>query len=312
MKTKITALLTAILMILSFSSCSVNTKEVTSSKASSQSMPTKDREGNTIKLPAHISRIISASPQSTEILTGLGVTSKIVAVDTYSMDVTGIAKSLPNIDFYKPDAEKILTYKPDVLIVGGMSQSQGTDPFKALKDAGVCVVYIPSSINLQGIMDDISFLAQLTGTTDKGKTMVASMKTQIDKIKAIGSKITTKKKVYFEIDSSTAGPYSFGTGVFLDEILTDIGATNVFSNQKGWIKVSAEQVVSLNPDVILSNDMYTPNALGVIKARAGWANISAIKNNLLFTIDTNSSSRPSQNIIKAMQQIAKAVYPDKY
>jgi iron complex transport system substrate-binding protein len=312
MKIKIIALLTAILMILSFSACSINSKEATSSKVSSQSLPTKDRQGNTIKVPSQINRIISASPQSTEILVGLGVTSKLVATDTFSADVSGISKDLPRIDFYNPDAEKILTYKPDVIIVGGMSQSQGTDPFKAIKDAGVCVVYIPTSNSLQGIMDDISFLAQLTGTTDKANTMIADMKTQIDKIKAIGSKITTKKKVYFEIDSSSTGPYSFGSGVFLDEILGDIGATNIFSNQKSWIKVSPEQVVALNPDVLLSNDMYTPNAIGVIKARAGWGNIAAIKNNQVFTIDTNSSSRPSQNIIKAMLQIAKAVYPDQY
>jgi iron complex transport system substrate-binding protein len=310
MKIKIIALLTAILMILSFSACSVNSKEIASSKVSSQSLLTKDREGNPIKLPAHINRIISASPQSTDILVGLGVASKIVAVDKYSFDVDGIAKDLPKIDSYNPDAEKILTYKPDVIIVGGMSQSQGTDPFKAIKDAGICVIYIPSSNSLQGIMDDISYLAQLTGTTGKGNAMIADMKTQIDKIKAIGSKIATKKKVYFELDSS--GPYSFGSGVFLDEILNDIGATNILESQKSWLKLSPEDVVADNPDVILTNDVYTQNAVSVIKSRKGWENIAAITNNQVFSIDANSSSRPSQNVIKAMLQIAKTIYPDQY
>jgi len=294
------------------SSSSVISNASSSATSSIIPMPTKDREGNTIKLPAHINRIISASPQSTEILTGLGVASKLVAIDTYSYDVAGISGDLPKIDFYNPDAEKILALQPDIIIVGGMSQSQGTDPFKAIKDAGVCVIYIPSSASLQGIMDDIAFEAQITGTTDKGNTMIADMTTQINKIKAIGSTITTKKKVYFEIDSSSYGPYSFGTGVFLDEILTDIGATNVLNGQKGWIKVVDEAILPLNPEVILSNDMYTPDVLNVIKTRAGWTNISAIKNKQVFTIDTNSSSRPSQNIIKAILQMAKAIYPDKY
>ena len=302
---------------VSSSSMAVSSSNVISNVSSSATssaipMPTKDREGNTIKLPAHINRIISASPQSTEILTGLGVASKLVAIDIYSKDVSGISSDLPKIDFYNPDAEKILALQPDIIIVGGMSQSQGTDPFKAIKDAGVCVIYIPSSPSLQGIMDDIAFEAQITGTTDKGNTMISDMTIQINKIKAIGSTITTKKKVYFEIDSSSFGPYSFGTGVFLNEILTDIGATNIFSDQKSWIKVSPEQVVSLNPDVILSNDTYTSGAIGVIESRAGWGGIAAITSNQVFTIDTNSSSRPSQNIIKAMLQMAKAIYPDQY
>jgi iron complex transport system substrate-binding protein len=309
MKIKWLALLTAILMVLSFTACSASPKEVTSSNVSSQSMPTKDREGNPIKLPAKINRIISDGPSNTEILTGLGVAGKLVAVDTYSADVSGISKDLPKMDLYKPDAEKILTYKPDVIIVTGMSQSQGTDPFKALKDAGVCIIYIPSSNSLQGIMDDISYLANLTGTTTKGDAMIAEMKTQIAKIKAIGSKITSKKKVYFEIDPT---PYSFGSGVFLDEILKDIGAVNILESQKSWVKVSAEDVVEANPDVILTNVNFKPDPIGDIKKRKGWEDIAAVMDNQVFSIDANTSSRASQNVVKAILQIAKTVYPIEY
>ena len=37
-----------------------------------------------------------------------------------------------------------------------------------------------------------------------------------------------------------------------------------------------------------------------------------IKNNQVYYIDANSASRPTQNIIKALNEIAKAVYPDQY
>ena len=37
-----------------------------------------------------------------------------------------------------------------------------------------------------------------------------------------------------------------------------------------------------------------------------------IKNKEIYLIDKNSSSRPSQNILKALNEMAKAVYPDVY
>ena len=37
-----------------------------------------------------------------------------------------------------------------------------------------------------------------------------------------------------------------------------------------------------------------------------------MKNGDVYQIDKNSSSRGSQNIIKALKEMAKAVYPDEY
>ena len=39
---------------------------------------------------------------------------------------------------------------------------------------------------------------------------------------------------------------------------------------------------------------------------------NAIKNNEVYLVDQNASSRPSQNVIKALEQMAKAVYPEHY
>ena len=57
---------------------------------------------------------------------------------------------------------------------------------------------------------------------------------------------------------------------------------------------------------------YVENPTEEIKSRQGWEHINAIKNNQVYYIDANSASRPTQNIIKALNEIAKAVYPDQY
>ena len=47
-------------------------------------------------------------------------------------------------------------------------------------------------------------------------------------------------------------------------------------------------------------------------SRDGWDNITAVKEKAVYSIDANSSSRPTQNIIKALKEMAKAVYPEHY
>ena len=47
-------------------------------------------------------------------------------------------------------------------------------------------------------------------------------------------------------------------------------------------------------------------------SREGWDTINAVKDGDVYQIDKNSSSRPSQNVIKALKEIAKAIYPNEY
>ncbi|WP_270563508.1 ABC transporter substrate-binding protein [Clostridium beijerinckii] len=269
-----------------------------------------DREGNSFKLPEKVKTIISTAPSNTEILVGLGLSDKLVAIDKYSSDVDGINKDLPKIDFKNPDAETLVSLKPDIIIASGHNKTGSEDPFAAVKEAGIPVVYIPTSSSMEDLYKDIDFISKITGTEKKGDEITANLKDEISSIKKIGDTITDKKNVYFEI-GSTSGLYSFGNNTFLNEMIEIVGAKNIFANENSWISPSPEAVVKANPDVILTNEP-TSNAIDNIKTREGFQEVTAIKNNKVFAIDNNSSSRPSQNILKALKQIAKAIYPEEY
>jgi len=298
---RITSILATILVVmLAMVGCSPKEEVVT------------DREGNEVKLPSKMERIISTAPSNTEVLVELGLSDKLVAVDTYSSDIDGLDKNIEKIDFLNPDAEAIIALEPDIIIASGHNKSGSSeDPFKLIREAGISVVYIPSSDSIQGIYDDIMFMADITNTKDKGQEIVDNMKKQVEEIKAIGDTITDKKKVYFEI-APAPSLYSFGNSTFLNEMIELIGAENIFKNEKSWIAPSEEAVIDANPDVILTNVDYVENATEEIKARKGWENINAIKESQVFLIDANASSRPSQNVVKALKEMATAVYPENF
>jgi len=282
---------------------------------SSKPTTMQDREGNEFNVPKEVNTIISTAPSNTEVLVALGLADKLVAVDKYSADVEGISEDLPKIDFRNPDAEAIIALNPDIVIASGHNKVGDEDPFALIKEAGITVVYIPSSYSIDGIYGDIEFIANLTGTEKEGEELINSMKEEVEAIKAIGDTITDKKNVYFEIGAGS-GLYTFGNETFLNEMIEIIGATNVFGEENSWITVTPEAVIDANPDVILANTPGT-NEAGLtavedIVSREGWDTITAVKNGDVYEIDKNSSSRASQNIIKALKEMAKAVYPDEY
>ena len=282
---------------------------------SSKPTTMQDREGNEFNVPKEVNTIISTAPSNTEVLVALGLADKLVAVDKYSADVEGISEDLPKIDFRNPDAEAIIALNPDIVIASGHNKAGDEDPFALIKEAGIPVAYIPSSYSIDGIYGDIEFIASLTDTEKEGKDLINSMKEEIEAIKAIGDTITDKKNVYFEIGAGS-GLYTFGNETFLNEMIETIGATNVFGEENSWITVTPEAVIDANPDVILANTPGT-NEAGLtavedIKSREGWDTVAAVQNGDVYEIDKNSSSRASQNIIKALKEMAKAVYPDEY
>lgn len=301
MKKRILALVTTMLVVmLAVVGCGQKDKVI------------KDREGNEFTLPSKIEKIISTAPSNTEVLVELGLADKLVAVDKYSADVPGLPKGIKLIDFSNPDPEAIVSLDPDLIIASGHNKTGNSeDPFKVVKEAGISVAYIPSSDSIQGIYDDIMFIADITGTKDKGQKIVDNMKSEVEEIAKIGKSIKTKKKVYFEIGPAP-NLYSFGNATFLNEMINLVGGENIFVDQNGWISPSAESVVEKNPDVILTNVNYVPDAVKEIKGREGWQDIAAVKNGQVYLVDTNASSRPSQNVVKALKQMAEYINPDAY
>ena len=272
--------------------------------------PTEDRAGNAIAVPAEVESIVSLAPSITQVVEALGLTGKLVGVDTQSpLYVEGL-DALPQFDMMAPDVEQIAALEPDVVFASGISYLDG-DPFAALEGMGICVVDIPSSTSIAAVGEDVLFTAQCLSMADEGQALVDEMNAKIDEIAAIGATIEDKKTVLFEI-SALPSIYSFGAGTFLDEMIAIIGAENVFAAQEGWIAVNEEDAVAANPDVILTSVNYIDDPVGEILARPGWEAVTAVTNQDVHYIDNGASSLPNQHIVDALIEMAVAVYPDAY
>jgi len=271
----------------------------------------RDREGNPITLPETIDSVISLGPATTEILAALGFADSIIAVDTFSDNIAGVDPNLAILDMMAPDGERIINLQPDVLFVAGISRYGADDPFRLVADTGICVIFIPSSESIAGIQEDIRFIAAVMGAEAGGEQLIADMQREIDAVRQLAGTITERRTVYFEV-SPAPWMVSFGADTFLNEMIEIIGAENVFAAESGWMSVADEVILTLNPDVVLTSVNFIDDPIGEILGRPGWDSITAVQNGDVFYIDTDSSNRPSHNVVIALLEMAQAVYSDYF
>lgn len=290
------------------------------SETADSSVPTTDRSGNDITVPENVESIISMAPSTTQILIDLGLADKIVACDTYSFASYGdvLTADIPQFDMMTPDQEQIIALGADVVFTTGMSASHGEDVFASVKEAGVCVCDIPSSASLADIQADMEFIGAVVGKADEAKAISEQMQASIDEIKAIAATIPEeeKKSVLFELYTPSADYptiYTCGAGTYITEMIETVGATNVAGNEADqWPALSEEAAVAMDPQVILTADMYTPDVINVLLSMSGWENVSAVKDGAVFLLDGDTVNRPNHHVISAMIEMAKDIYPDYF
>ncbi|HLX41688.1 MAG TPA: ABC transporter substrate-binding protein [Ktedonobacteraceae bacterium] len=306
--------LLSLLVLLSACGQSANT---TTNSSAPTATPTAalDAYGTPITYPTTApQRIVSLTPNVSEMLGALNLDSKVVGVDYYTNYPADLA-SLPKVsdaNGYTYNVEQIVALKPDLVL----SYGQDTKQYDAqLQTLGLHVVDLPST-DLTGILQEMLVIGRLTFTQSTATGVVKQLQQQINAIKAkvVG---TTQPKVMIELDDSTPGkPYVAGGGSFDDELLQDANTENIFHSDtanSGFPQVTDEAVISANPQfIILTEDpQYGGNVASVYK-RPNWSGIAALQNHQVFRVNANLVGRPGPRLVEGLQCLAQMTHPSSF
>ena len=289
-------------------------KDASTSDAAPANANAEDRAGNKIAIPDEVNTIISMAPSTTRFLIDLGLADKIVAVDTNSYAyIEMLPVGVKQFDMMAPDNEALVALKPDIIFTSGMSSYGGDDVFKPAREAGICVADIPSPATMEDIADDLKFIGDAVGEPEKAAELIDEYTSKLEEIKLTGALVSSRKKILFMISLPTADYptlYTFGKGTYLDDMITGIGAENLTGDLEGWVGISEEEAVAMNPDVIVTNVNYIPDVENAILTTTGWENVNAIKSGEVYYIDADTSNQPNNHTVEAMLELAKKVYPE--
>lgn len=295
----------ALLLVMSMFLAACNNTPAPAPQPTTRSLT--DRHGVVYTLPLEVKKVISYSPTYTQIIMDLEQTELLVAVDSNSQRFYDLPEKLPAFDMMSPDAEQLLALKPDVVLVTDMSAAGGgEDPFALLSKNGIAVVTIKTPNTLEEISKDVAFIGDVIGKKEAGQALADEMMKQVAAYRKLGEAVTSPQRVYFEI-SAAPYSYSFGKGVFLNEMLGLLGAVNIFGDQEGWLSVTAEAAVAANPDVIFTNIDYMEDPVAELMTREGWTSMKAIMNQKVFWINPNASSQANHHVVDALKEMAIAL-----
>lgn len=255
-------------------------------------------------------RIVSLSPNLTQVIYALGAWEKVVGVTIYD-DFPPEAKELPKIGgWINPNYEAIILLKPDLVV---LMKDQDTIFGEKLRDLGLKTYVIDSNDSISDILKSISDLGSVLNKNQEATILRNNIETNLNKIKEL-TKDSQKKKVLIVVGRSPGtleDIYVIGRDNYINELLTIAGGENVVENKRLSIKITQEAILYFDPDVIVEVNHEKLNRESEILNT--WANLKlakAVRNNQVFILSSTFLLHPSQRIVDGARVLAETLHPE--
>jgi iron complex transport system substrate-binding protein len=264
--------------------------------------------GYVTKIPKKPTKIVSLSPSATEIFYAVGAGSQILAVDSLSNFPANAPVS--QISAFEPNVEAILAKKPDLVLlsVDSIKAPQIRD---ALMKFDIPVLMEKAPATLKDVYAENTLLARVTDRQAGAVKLNASMARSIKNIVAKAKK-SVKIRIYHELDDTY---YSVTSNTFIGKVYKDFGAINIAdaasgADSSGYPQLSAEYLVKSDPQVIFLADAQYGVTADSVSKRAGWSQISAVKNSKIVELPADIPSRWGPRLVNFYRIIGNSLAKD--
>ena len=288
-----------------------------------------DMIGRNVEIPASVSNVVATSPPMTTVLYMIAP-DKLKAVNFQWNDVEmkyvpGQYQNLPVVGGWygtqDGSYEEFIASEPDLVIESideGGDGDASTVKERQEKFGKIPVVAVKDTTNVEKVGESITFMGEIVGAQDKAKQLNDFNDKYLDMVHDRSSKISDsdKKTIYYAYgdDGLQTSPSHSTHGQLIDLI----GGVNVADsvaqgNTTSGVQVSMEQVISWNPDKIITNDLeFYQN----VYSDSNWGKLDAVKNKEVYLSPQSPFKwfdRPvGANMIIGVPWTAKVIYPDDY
>lgn len=268
-----------------------------------------DDASREVTIEAEPQSIVSIQASNTEMVFALGLGDKVIGVSDYCNYPAEVLE-IQQVGAQDINVELILTLLPDVALVTDYHYTNYPDILAQFEEAGIKVIVTGSASSFADVYSMIEMIATATGSQVKGEEIITDMKQRLSALSEKAASVTDKKKVWVEV-SPAPDIYTTGQGTFMHEMLESIQAINAAEAQDGWVKLTEEEIVKLDPEVIITTyGYYVDNPREEVLNRDGWAEVPAVKNEQVFDVNNDTVTRPGPRLIEGVETLAKFIYPE--
>lgn len=251
-------------------------------------------------------RIVSLSPNLTEIVFALGLGNRVVAVSS-NCDWPAEAKTRTKVGtFWQPNTEAIIAARPDLVVCETFLQQNETA--QVLKRAGLNVLSLRVE-SIDELFAAIRSIGQAAGCPEKAEQLAAGIKEQLSQIREASSSLK-KVKVLWIIQTEPVRVA--GVNTFINEIIELAGGQNTISpTGDQYPSVSTEEIIGCNAEVIIQSAMGTQDlAKQQESAEKFWSrfvNLPAVKDKRIYVINPDTVLRLGPRVGQGAQAIAQCL-----
>ena len=283
----------------------------TGSAPSDEPLQWTDGLGRQVALAAPAQRIVSLAPSNTEILFAIGAGPQLVGRDELSdypaeaAEVTSIG-----ITFGALNPEAIVSLQPDLVLAADITPPEQVAALEAL---GLTVYVLPNPSDFGGLYANLRRAGELTGHQDEAGQLSTQLQARVEAVvERTGA--ADRLRLFYEADGADpTAPWTTGRGTFQSVLIDLAGGTNVAAEITGWGQFSLEQLVAIDPQVIVfGSGTFVPTTAESLAARPGWGTMSAVADRRVYPIDTNWVDRPGPRLVNALEAMARFIHPELF
>lgn len=277
----------------------------------------------TIEFTEMPTRAVTLNQHVTEVMLALGLEEYMVGTAYLDDEILPEYKDkyneIPVIADAYPSQEVFLDANPDFAYAGWQSAfgEEAIGTVERLEEFGV-KAYLHQSSTIVGpkkedIYEDIRNIAKIFNVEERADELIQLMESDVEKIRNKIGEMDEPLRV-FVYDSGEDTPLT-ATQNFMTELITIAGGENIFSDiEKNWAKVSWEEVVERNPEMIVIidyGDTSVEDKKQFLLNHSALADVDAIQNER-FAVLPLSAAAEGVRIPIAVETLAKSFYPEKF
>ncbi len=265
-----------------------------------------DQLGRSVEVAEPLTRVVSLAPSLTELSYEVGGGERLVGATRFATYPEAALK-LPRVGTYVAlDIEKIVSLRPQLCLA--TKDGNPKEAVEKLERLGIPVyVFDPKSID--DIIDVVLRLGRLYRTEIRTESLVAEHRVRLEKISENLNKLKKRPKVFFQIDAQPV--FSAGADTFLHQLLVHSGAENLAADRKGYPRYSWEELLALQPEVVLLASMGGGMTDRELLSRwEAWPQIPAVANDKLHVVNADLFDRPTLRLFDALEYLVDLLHPE--